>query len=62
MMKTVICHCSRCRLVRQRSRCKTSIQTLQVRTARHQVVANIALPRLEAIENLPTKVTVDYYA
>lgn len=61
-MKTVICHCSQCRLVRQRSRRKTRIQTLQVRAARHQVRQICRSLDLEAIENLPTRVVVDYYA
>lgn len=61
-MKTVICHCSQCRLVRQRWPRKTRIQTLQVRAARHQVRQILRSLDLEAIENLPTKVAVDYYA
>lgn len=58
-MKTIICHCVQCRYRRKITRKKNRIQTYQVRAARHKVKR---LLQSGEYEDLPEKVSVDYYA
>ncbi len=61
-MKTLVCHCTQCRAVRQHTPKRNRIQTYQVRAARSRVKEMLHKLPVDLLDDLlPKKVVVDYY-